>query len=253
MFERFTERSRQVLVFAETEAHRLKHNYIGTEHVLLGLLCEAEGLAAQVLQAHDVTLERVRTRVEEIIGIGTEVMEGRTPFTPRAKKSLELALREALSMGHNYIGTEHLLLGLLRGAEGVGARVLNDLKVDAEVIRDDIITALTRPAAPIKSVAIKNLQDELAEVRVRKSEAIEKGDFDGAADCRDEERRLLAEIEDLDFTSSAQADTISALTAEIKATKNKKSKALEQLDFETAIELHTRERKLMALRRELKK
>ena len=119
MFERFTERARQVVVLAQEEARILKHNYIGTEHILLGLLREKEGLAARVLESLDITVERVRAQVVRIVGSGEEVTSGQIPFTPRAKKVLELALREALSLGHNYIGTEHILLGLVRENEGV--------------------------------------------------------------------------------------------------------------------------------------
>ena len=122
MFERFTERARQVVVLAQEEARTLKHNYIGTEHILLGLLREEEGLAARVLESLDITVERVRAQVVRIVGSGEEVTSGQIPFTPRAKKVLELALREALSLGHNYIGTEHILLGLVRENEGVAAR-----------------------------------------------------------------------------------------------------------------------------------
>src|SRR5438270_10834218 len=123
MFERFTERARQVVVLAQEEARTLKHNYIGTEHILLGLLREEEGLAARVLESLDITVERVRAQVVRIVGSGEEVTSGQIPFTPRAKKVLELALREALSLGHNYIGTEHILLGLVRENEGVAARI----------------------------------------------------------------------------------------------------------------------------------
>jgi ATP-dependent Clp protease ATP-binding subunit ClpC len=124
VFERFTERARQVVVLAQEEARILKHNYIGTEHILLGLLREEEGLAARVLESLDITVERVRAQVVRIVGSGEEVTSGQIPFTPRAKKVLELALREALSLGHNYIGTEHILLGLVRENEGVAARIL---------------------------------------------------------------------------------------------------------------------------------
>src|SRR4028118_2140761 len=121
MFERFTERARQVVVLAQEEARILKHNYIGTEHILLGLLREEEGLAARVLESLDITVERVRAQVVRIVGSGEEVTSGQIPFTPRAKKVLELALREALSLGHNYIGTEHILLGPVPEDEGLAA------------------------------------------------------------------------------------------------------------------------------------
>src|SRR6478609_3606008 len=145
MFERFTERARQVVVLAQDEARTLKHNYIGTEHILLGLLREEEGLAARVLDSLDITVEEVRAQVARIVGQGDEVTTGQIPFTPRAKKVLELALREALSLGHNYIGTEHILLGLVRENEGVAARILLDFDADSEKIRNEVIRMLSGP------------------------------------------------------------------------------------------------------------
>jgi ATP-dependent Clp protease ATP-binding subunit ClpC len=145
LFERFTERARQVVVLAQEEARILKHNYIGTEHILLGLLREEEGLAARVLESLDITVERVRAQVVRIVGSGEEVTSGQIPFTPRAKKVLELALREALSLGHNYIGTEHILLGLVRENEGVAARILLDFDADSEKIRNEVIRMLSGP------------------------------------------------------------------------------------------------------------
>src|SRR5688572_19540593 len=154
MFERFTERARQVVVLAQDEARALKHNYIGTEHILLGLLREEEGLAARVLESLDITVEEVRAQVARIVGQGDEVTTGQIPFTPRAKKVLQhllvaegerLAQREALSLGHNYIGTEHILLGLVRENEGVAARILLDFDADAEKIRNEIIRMLSGP------------------------------------------------------------------------------------------------------------
>ncbi len=145
MFERFTERARQVVVLAQEEARTLKHNYIGTEHILLGLLREEEGLAARVLESLEITVERVRAQVVRIVGSGEEVTSGQIPFTPRAKKVLELALREALSLGHNYIGTEHILLGLVRENEGVAARILLDFDADSDKIRNEVIRMLSGP------------------------------------------------------------------------------------------------------------
>src|SRR5438309_1589468 len=147
MFERFTERARQVVVLAQEEARTLKHNYIGTEHILLGLLREEEGLAARVLESLDITVERVRAQVVRIVGSGEGVTYGQIPFTPRAKKVLELALREALSLGHNYIGTEHILLGLVRENEGVAARILLDFDADSEKIRNEVIRMLSGPGS----------------------------------------------------------------------------------------------------------
>jgi len=147
MFERFTERSRQVVVLAQDEARALKHNYIGTEHLLLGLLREEEGLAARVLDSFDVDLGEVRAQIALITGEGDAFHSGQIPFTPRAKKVLELGLREALSLGHNYIGTEHILLGLVRENGGVAARILLEFDADPETVRERISALLERPFA----------------------------------------------------------------------------------------------------------
>ncbi len=142
MFERFTERARKVVVLAQEEARHFNHNYIGTEHLLLGLLREDEGVAARALASLNVTLDEVREQVESIVGYGEEGTGGQAPFTPRSKKVLELALREALQLGHNYIGTEHILLGLVRESEGVAARVLNNLDVDPDKVRREVVRML---------------------------------------------------------------------------------------------------------------
>ena len=156
MFERFTERARQVVVLAQEEARTLKHNYIGTEHILLGLLREEEGLAARVLESLDITVERVRAQVVRIVGSGEEVTSGQIPFTPRAKKVLELALREALTLGHNHVGTEHLLLGMVRENEGVGVRILAELGADAERIRDEVIRSLSGTIRPRGTIQVRS-------------------------------------------------------------------------------------------------
>jgi hypothetical protein len=145
MFERFTERARQVVVLAHEEARTLNHNHIGTEHIRLGLLLQEEGLAARVLESLDITVAGVHTEVVRIVGPGEEVTSGQIPFTPRATKVLELALREALSVGHSYIGTEHIMLGLVRENEGVAARILLGFNADAEKIRNEVIRMLSRP------------------------------------------------------------------------------------------------------------
>jgi ATP-dependent Clp protease ATP-binding subunit ClpC len=142
VFERFTERARQVVVLAQDEARALNHNYIGTEHILLGLLREEEGLAARVLEGLDITVEEVRAQVQRLVGQGDEPPTGQIPFTPRAKKVLELSLKEALALGHNYIGTEHILLGVVRENKGVAARILLALDADAEKIRGAVIGML---------------------------------------------------------------------------------------------------------------
>jgi ATP-dependent Clp protease ATP-binding subunit ClpA len=191
VFERFTERARQVVVLAQDEARLLKHNYLGTEHLLLGLLREEEGLAARVLESFDVTLEEVRAQVRRIIGEGDEpLVSGQIPFTPRAKKALELALRESQSLGHNYIGTEHILLGLVREGEGVAARILVDFDADAELIRNEIIGVLSGSEGHAERAGG---DPKIAEVRAQKEAAIESGDFELAARLRDVERKLIQE------------------------------------------------------------
>src|SRR5438128_1513810 len=143
MFERFTDRARRVVVLAQEEARMLSHNYIGTEHILLGLIHEGEGVAAKALESLGIALEGVRQQVEEIIGQGQQAPSGHIPFTPRAKKVLELSLREALQLGHNYIGTEHILLGLIREGEGVAAQVLVKLGADLSRVRQQVIQLLS--------------------------------------------------------------------------------------------------------------
>ncbi|MFZ4431831.1 MAG: ATP-dependent Clp protease ATP-binding subunit [Microthrixaceae bacterium] len=143
MFERFTDRARRVVVLAQEEARLLNHNYIGTEHILLGLIHEGEGVAAKALESLGISLEAVRQQVEEIIGQGGASPSGHIPFTPRAKKVLELSLREALQLGHNYIGTEHILLGLIREGEGVAAQVLVKLGADLSRVRQQVIQLLS--------------------------------------------------------------------------------------------------------------
>ncbi|GAA2522004.1 ATP-dependent Clp protease ATP-binding subunit [Rarobacter incanus] len=143
MFERFTDRARRVVVLAQEEARMLNHNYIGTEHILLGLIHEGEGVAAKALESLGISLDAVRSQVTEIIGEGQQAPSGHIPFTPRAKKVLELSLREALQLGHNYIGTEHILLGLIREGEGVAAQVLTKLGADLSTVRQQVIQLLS--------------------------------------------------------------------------------------------------------------
>jgi len=148
MFERFTDRARRVVVLAQEEARLLNHSYIGTEHILLGLIHEGEGVAAKALETLGISLEAVRAQVEEIIGQGGSSPSGHIPFTPRAKKVLELSLREALQLGHNYIGTEHILLGLIREGEGVAAQVLVKLGADLSRVRQQVIQLLSGYQGP---------------------------------------------------------------------------------------------------------
>jgi ATP-dependent Clp protease ATP-binding subunit ClpA len=205
VFERFTERARQVVVLAQDEARSLKHNYIGTEHLLLGLLREEEGIAARLLESMHITLDEVRAQVAEIIGVGQEVESGQIPFTPRAKKVLELSLREAQSMRHNYIGTEHILLGLARTNEGVAVQILRDFQADAETIRNEIIRMLSGPGRlEAASASREELFDpqtpplapevatEVARLGREKDGALERQEFERAAVLRDRERRLIS-------------------------------------------------------------
>ncbi len=152
MFERFTDRARRVIVLAQEEAVSLGHDYIGTEHILLGLVHEGEGVAATALESLGVSLRMARSRVEEIIGVGQGPVRGHIPFTPRAKKVLELSLREALGFGHNYIGTEHILLGLIREGEGVGAQVLTRLGATLEKVRGQVLKELSERGVPVREM-----------------------------------------------------------------------------------------------------
>jgi ATP-dependent Clp protease ATP-binding subunit ClpC len=150
MFERFTDRARRVVVLAQEESQRLSHNYIGSEHLLLGLLAEQEGVAARALESLNVTLTAAREQVEEIIGPGQQKPHGHIPFTPRAKKILELALREALTMGSEVIDTEHLLLGLIDEGDGVGAQILQRLGATTQAVREAVARLINaEPAAGV--------------------------------------------------------------------------------------------------------
>jgi ATP-dependent Clp protease ATP-binding subunit ClpC len=177
-----------VVILAQDEARLLKHNYIGTEHLLLGLLREEQGLGARVLESLHITVEEVRKQVARVVGVGDEVISGQIPFTPRAKKVLELALREAKSLGHDYIGTEHILLGVVRENEGVAARILLDFGTDAETVRNDVIRMLSGPGGPEER---SGGDAKVEEVRAQKEAAIDAGDFELAAQLRDVERRLV--------------------------------------------------------------
>jgi ATP-dependent Clp protease ATP-binding subunit ClpA len=206
MFERFTDRARRVIVLAQEEARLLNHNYIGTEHLLLGLIHERPGVAAKALESLGISLEAVRSQVEEVIGQGQGGPSGQTPFTPRAKKVLELSLREALQLGHDYIGTEHLLLGLVREGEGVAAQVLVKLGADLSRVRQQVIQLLsgyaggkeaaagTRPVQTTVPEDLREAEEQLAQVRRQKEAAIGAEDFDRAAALRDQELELLTRL-----------------------------------------------------------
>jgi ATP-dependent Clp protease ATP-binding subunit ClpA len=147
MFERFTDRARRVVILAQEEARRLNHDYIGTEHLLLGLIREPEGIGARALESLKISLPTVRENVDAAVTKGEQTASGHSPFTPEAKHVLELSLRESLQMGVNYIGTEHILLGLVREADGVGAQVLAGLGADLDGVRQRIIELLSAPSA----------------------------------------------------------------------------------------------------------
>jgi Clp amino terminal domain, pathogenicity island component len=232
MFERFTDRARRIVVLAQDEARNLNHNYIGTEHLLLGLIREGAGVAAKALESLGISLEAVRHQVEAIIGQGQIPQQGHIPFTPRAKKVLELSLREADQLGHNYIGTEHILLGLIREGEGVAAQVLMKLGADLNRVRQQVIQLLhgyqgkepassaaapgglrrgrgpsdvparvhaleSRVAAIEQRVgtgpATDDLDEQIEQVRQDKQSAIDFQDSEQARSLRDRERQLLAD------------------------------------------------------------
>ena len=219
MFERFTDRARRVLVLAQEEARLLNHNYIGTEHLLLGLIHEGEGVAATALESLGISLEAVRAQVEEIIGQGQSAPTGHIPFTPRAKKVLELSLREAKQLGHNYIGTEHILLGLIREGEGVAAQVLVKLGAGLDRVRQQVIQVLSGSAAAGMEAGVRTrlvrmtvpeelrqAEEQLAQVRREKEAAIDAEDFERAAGLRDKERQLLGRLAEQERTWTAGVD-----------------------------------------------
>jgi len=198
MFGRFTDRARRAVHLAQEEARLLRHKDIGTEHLLLGLLYEGEGVAAKALDSLGISREDVRGQIEEIIGQGPGSPAGHIPFTPQAKKVLELSLREALALGHHYIGTEHLLLGLLREDKGAAAQALVRLGADHARVRERVLDLLATECgqADPQTQLIEDLvqaAEQLTRVRRQKEAAFDAGDLDSAAALRDRERRLLAD------------------------------------------------------------
>jgi ATP-dependent Clp protease ATP-binding subunit ClpA len=222
MFERFTDRARRVVVLAQEEARMLNHNYIGTEHLLIGLIREDRGVAGKGLESLGISVDAVRQQVEEMIGMGEQAPSGHVPFTPRAKKVLELSLREALQLGHDYIGPGHIMLGLIREGDGVAAQVLVRLGADLNQVRQQVIQRLhgfqgedepgsirvvQRPGLLSRIDAmerrlsaleqrvgtrldVQELDREIAQVRRDKEAAIEAQDFENAAVLGDRERQL---------------------------------------------------------------
>src|SRR5437667_1407335 len=198
MSNRFTERAQRVILIAQEEAKRLNHDYVGTEHLLLGLIALGEGVAAQVLANLGVDLRRVRSEVEKIVGTGDNVMLlGEIPFTPRAKKVLELAVEEAQNMGHSHVGTEHLLLGLIREEEGVAAQVLENLGVRLDIVREEVISLLGEgqpgpaPAAPARASGAKSKTPTLDEFGRDLTQMAKENKLDPVIGRADEIERVI--------------------------------------------------------------
>jgi ATP-dependent Clp protease ATP-binding subunit ClpC len=229
MFERFTDRARRVVVLAQEEARMLNHNYIGTEHILLGLIHEGEGVAAKALESLGISLEAVRQQVEEIIGQGQQAPSGHIPFTPRAKKVLELSLREALQLGHNYIGTEHILLGLIREGEGVAAQVLVKLGGDLNRVRQQVIQLLhgyrgeADPAAPAAGPRQRGLPQEIIAARLH---------------------AIGARLSAVEQRTGTGPDT-SELDQQIEQVLRDRHAAVDAQDYELAASLRDREKDLL--------
>jgi ATP-dependent Clp protease ATP-binding subunit ClpA len=252
LFQRFSPRARQTVIAAQEEARALHHNYIGTEHILLGLLQEGEGVAAQALQALGISLETARLEVLEIIGRGQQAPSGHLPFTPRAKKALSLALRESLNLNHLYIGTEHILLGLLREGDGVAGQVLTRLGASQSRVREQVMQLLAaspvkpadtgrpdRPAGPVEAPGIRDYDLRIAQARQEKDAALEARDFDRAAAARDSEVELLAERERLIARWSGGVD-VAALGRELDRLRDE-VRRLQDLLLQHGIEPHGRE------------
>ena len=238
MFERFTDRARRVVVLAQEEARMLEHDYIGTEHVLLGLIHEGEGVAAKALRALDVDLDTLRREVEALVGRGHEPKTGHIPFTPQAKKVLELALRESVQLGHDYIGTEHLLLGLVREGEGPAAQVLQQRDIELNKVRQEVIRLLhgyqagegrrgRRTARARPGGEIATLEEISHQLRVL-----------GA--------RLAAIEEKLGIEESAERQRLRRIDAEIAGVRRQKESAIDEQDFERAAALRDEEKRLLS-------
>jgi ATP-dependent Clp protease ATP-binding subunit ClpC len=210
VFERFTDRARRAVVLALEEARFLNHSYIGTEHLLLGLIHEGEGVAAMALESLGISLEAVRAEVPKVVGRGKQPPTGHIPFTPRAKKVLELSLREAKQLGHDYIGTEHILLGLIREGEGVAAQVLFKVGASLDRVRQQVIQLLsgytggegaaepagtrTRLVHMTVPAELREAEEQLVQVRREKMAAVHRGDVEQAAGLGHKERRLLTRL-----------------------------------------------------------
>jgi ATP-dependent Clp protease ATP-binding subunit ClpA len=237
MFERFTDRARRVIVLAQDEARLLDHNYIGTEHLLLGLIHEGEGVASTVLRKLEIGLDAVREKVEEIIGRGERPPTGHIPFTPQAKKVLELSLRESTQLGHNYIGTEHILLGLIREGDGVAAQVLTRLGADLSTVRQQVMQLLHgyRSAEPAAESAWRRVPG--------------RGRLDEISDKLDTIAQRLTAIEGrLGMEEETEPDVLRRLDQRISHVAREKEAAIDAQEFKKAAELRDRQRQLEAER-----
>jgi len=244
MFERFTDRARRVVVLAQEEARMLEHNYIGTEHLLLALIHEGDGVAATALRALDVDLDTLRREVEALVGHGQQPASGHIPFTPRAKKVLELALRESVQLGHHYIGTEHLLLGLVREGEGPAAQVLQQRGIELNAVRQEVIRLLhghqARGGRRGRRVARARLGRSGGEGATLE-EISHQLHVLGAR---------LAAIEDkLGIEESPARQRLRRVDAEIARVRRQKESAIDEQDFERAARLRDQERRLLSDRR----
>jgi ATP-dependent Clp protease ATP-binding subunit ClpA len=235
MFERFTNRARHVVVLAQEEARMLNHGYIGTEHILLGLIQEGQGVAAKALESLGISLETVREQVEETIGRGQDARPGHLPFTPRAKKVLQLALREALQLGHNYIGTEHILLGLIREDHGVAAQVLMGLGADLSAARQQVLELL----------AGRQSEDEPGTVRAAgRSSKAGRGKRKLWPEILERLGAMESRLSALEQRVGTGPD-VRDLDHEIAQVRRDKESAIDAQDFETAAALRDREKELL--------
>jgi ATP-dependent Clp protease ATP-binding subunit ClpA len=243
MFERFSDRARRVVVLAQEEARMLEHNYIGTEHLLLGLIHEGEGVAAKALRALDVDLDTLRRELEALVGRGQQPTSGHIPFTPQAKHVLELALRESVALGHDYIGTEHLLLGLVREGEGPAAQVLAQRGIELDMVRQQVIQLLHGY--------------EVRQGRRGRRVAVARGRSGGEGVTLEEISRQLRVLgarlgaieEKLGIEEAPARQRLRQVDAEIARVRRQKESAIDEQDFERAARLRDEERGLLLDRR----
>lgn len=244
MFERFTDRARRVVVLAQEEARMLGHDYIGTEHLLLALIGEGEGVAATALRALDVDLDTLRREVAALVGRGQQQAKGHIPFTPRAKKALELSLRESVHLGHAYIGTEHLLLGIVREGEGPAAQVLQQRGIELNTVRQEVIRLLHGHQART------GRRRRVARTRLAGGEIAEGATLEEISrQLRVLSTRLAAIEEKLGIADSPARQRLRQVDAEIARIRRQKESAIDEQDFERAAGLRDEERRLLSDRR----